>query len=151
MTHSRAPYLAAALLCLACVDKTQPGRPTSNSQKHLMTAAELMKLIARKPDYRLTYGQDTNRYGELRLPKNGGPHPVVSLSMVAVGCPMRRRALWARSFERRHRDVEHTGVRGSGRSEVGRPEADILGAISTNPVLRLTTSRPSEILRPTAP
>lgn len=29
-----------------------------------MTAAELMKLTARKPDYRLTYGQDPNQYGE---------------------------------------------------------------------------------------
>jgi len=44
-----------------------------------MTAAELLALPHRDPDHRLAYGADSSQFGELRVPRGPGPHPVVVL------------------------------------------------------------------------
>lgn len=49
-----------------------------------MTPGELQKLPVRAPDHRLEYGADRHQFGELRLPKARGPHPVAVL--VHGGC-----------------------------------------------------------------
>jgi acetyl esterase/lipase len=50
----------------------------------LMIPGELEKLPARPPDHRIAYGNDTNQFGELRVPAGRGPHPVAVL--VHGGC-----------------------------------------------------------------
>ena len=42
-----------------------------------VTIGDLNKLPARPPDKKIAYGPDTHQFGELRLPKGKGPHPVI--------------------------------------------------------------------------
>jgi acetyl esterase/lipase len=49
-----------------------------------MTGADLQSLPMRAADHRLSYGEDSNQIGELRLPSGNGPHPIVVL--VHGGC-----------------------------------------------------------------
>ncbi|HEU5400982.1 MAG TPA: alpha/beta hydrolase [Terriglobales bacterium] len=49
-----------------------------------MTPADLQALPAESADYRLHYGQNANQFGDLRIPAQPGPHPVVVL--VHGGC-----------------------------------------------------------------
>src|SRR5580700_7308543 len=41
-----------------------------------MATDDILTLPSPPPDARLTYGADPNQFGELRLPKTGGPFPV---------------------------------------------------------------------------
>ena len=43
----------------------------------LMTAADLGELAHPPPDVRLAYGEEPFQFGELRVPRSTGPHPVV--------------------------------------------------------------------------
>jgi acetyl esterase/lipase len=52
----------------------------------LMRPADIGKLPMPPADHNLSYGQDTNQIGELRLPAGPGPHPVIVL--VHGGCWM---------------------------------------------------------------
>ncbi|HKU61365.1 MAG TPA: alpha/beta hydrolase [Gemmatimonadales bacterium] len=49
-----------------------------------MTPQDLQRLPSQAADQRLAYGEDSSQYGELRLPKGRGPHPVVVL--IHGGC-----------------------------------------------------------------
>ena len=49
-----------------------------------MTPQDLQALPSQEPDQRLAYGQDSSQYGELRVPRGRGPHPVVVL--IHGGC-----------------------------------------------------------------
>jgi acetyl esterase/lipase len=49
-----------------------------------MTPQDLQALPSQAPDLRITYGEDSTQYGELRLPSGPGPHPVVVL--IHGGC-----------------------------------------------------------------
>jgi acetyl esterase/lipase len=60
-------------LAEASGQRAGPAKPT------LMTPAELQSLPMLPPDHRLTYGDDPNQFGELRLPGGAGSHPVVVL------------------------------------------------------------------------
>src|SRR5881398_4164761 len=42
-----------------------------------MPSDDILTLPAPPADARLAYGTDPNQFGELRLPKSGGPFPVV--------------------------------------------------------------------------
>ena len=50
----------------------------------LMPPGALQSLPRREPDRRLAYGDDSSQYGELRVPRGPGPHPVAVL--VHGGC-----------------------------------------------------------------
>ena len=51
--------------------------PFGNDELHrLLTIEDLLRLPSPPPDQRFAYGPDPNQFGELRLPKNPGPHPV---------------------------------------------------------------------------
>lgn len=71
------------VLCGACA-ATAPEPDKATPAVKLMTPAELQALPMRAPDQRLAYGEDPNQYGELRVPSQGGPHPVVVL--IHGGC-----------------------------------------------------------------
>jgi acetyl esterase/lipase len=45
--------------------------------QRLMTAGDLASLTAPPPDHRIQYGPGPLQFGNLRLPKRTGPHPVV--------------------------------------------------------------------------
>ena len=70
-------------MCGACA-KTAPPPDSATSPGKLMSPGELQALPMRAPDHRLTYGEDPAQYGELRVPSQGGPHPVVVL--IHGGC-----------------------------------------------------------------
>lgn len=87
-----ASCVSALLLCSACVaapasaplemssrDDGDAARPGA-----LMTPLDLQALPSDAPDRRIAYGADPNQYGELRLPRSRGPHPVAVL--VHGGC-----------------------------------------------------------------
>jgi acetyl esterase/lipase len=59
-------------------------QPVSNVPPGLMTPRELQALPFQPADVRSAYGEDPNQFGELRVPKGVGPHPVVVL--VHGGC-----------------------------------------------------------------
>jgi acetyl esterase/lipase len=61
---------------------SQPG--ATESGNHLMTPEELQALPSRAPDRRITYGSDSSQYGELRIPADSRPHPLVVL--IHGGC-----------------------------------------------------------------
>ena len=42
-----------------------------------VTIGDLNKLPSRPPDMKIAYGPDPHQFGELRLPKGKGPHPVI--------------------------------------------------------------------------
>ena len=50
----------------------------------VMTARDLLAMPHDAPDARVTYGEDSSQYGELRVPPGPGPHPVVVL--IHGGC-----------------------------------------------------------------
>jgi acetyl esterase/lipase len=54
------------------------------AKPRLMTPTDLATLPYNAPDLRVAYGRDSSQYGELRLPKRAGPHPVVVL--IHGGC-----------------------------------------------------------------
>jgi acetyl esterase/lipase len=63
--------------------------------QQLLTPADLGTLAAGPPDQRIQYGPGPLQFGNLRLPKRGGPHPVVVL--IHGGC-------WLSQF-----DIAHVG------------------------------------------
>lgn len=71
-------------LASGCTRTTTSGRDESASAAPLMTPMDLQALPVRPPDHRITYGEDSSNYGELRLPGGAGPHPVAVL--VHGGC-----------------------------------------------------------------
>ena len=64
--------IAAVVLALATV-----GRPCALGAQKLLTGADLPSLTAPPPDHRIQYGPGPLQFGNLRLPKRSGPHPVV--------------------------------------------------------------------------
>ena len=61
-----------------------PAIALSQSGPRLMGPGDLMALRVDPPDHVLRYGGEPSQYGELRLPRGGGAHPVVVL--VHGGC-----------------------------------------------------------------
>ncbi len=53
------------------------GWPTGLAAQRLLTAADLGSLTAPPPDHRIAYGPGPLQFGNLRLPRGQGPHPVV--------------------------------------------------------------------------
>lgn len=79
MTRRRLPVVAALLaLSVACARRAAAPAAASVGRP-LLTVAELLALPHDPPDHRLAYGEDSSQYGELRLPRGAGPHPVVVL------------------------------------------------------------------------
>jgi acetyl esterase/lipase len=56
------------------MDPTPP--PPSAKEAGLLTIEDVLRLPSPQPDQRFAYGPDPNQFGELRLPKTHGPHPV---------------------------------------------------------------------------
>jgi acetyl esterase/lipase len=50
----------------------------------MMEASDLLALPRPEPDVRIPYGADPNQFGELRRPRNPGPHPVAII--IHGGC-----------------------------------------------------------------
>ena len=79
--------LASSFACVvfvtACAGTAAP-RASSASPPTLMTPASLVAVPYPEPDRRLAYGADSSQYGELRIPRGRGPHPVAVL--VHGGC-----------------------------------------------------------------
>ena len=69
------------LLTLACVAVAVAGTPLAAQQ---LTFTQLAALPAPPPDHRIPYGDDSLQFGNLRLPKRPGPHPV--LLFIHGGC-----------------------------------------------------------------
>jgi acetyl esterase/lipase len=81
--------VAPALVVAVSIGCTRPAPPDSSAAAAttpaaLMTPDNLVAAPYPQPDHRLTYGADSNQFGELRLPRGRGPHPVVVL--VHGGC-----------------------------------------------------------------
>lgn len=76
----------AALLTFVpgCDRDAVPTPDSATSAAPRMAPGELATLPARAPDHRVSYGNDSSQFGELRVPPGGGPHPVVVL--VHGGC-----------------------------------------------------------------
>ncbi len=54
-----------------------PPLPRSSGRDgRLLTIEDVLRLPSPPPDQRFSYGPDPNQFGELRLPKTRGPHPV---------------------------------------------------------------------------
>ena len=88
-TQIRSSWLVTVLVPLlalstSCAQRTTPSRGDVASSDRLMTPQDLMSIPSRAPDRRVAYGEDSSQYGELRLPKGSGPHPVVVL--IHGGC-----------------------------------------------------------------
>jgi len=58
-----------------------------------MTSGDLASFASPEPDKRIAYGDDPLQFGELRLPKGAGPHPVATL--IHGGC-------WLSEFDITH-------------------------------------------------
>ena len=68
----RDPLLLCALLILGfALNNSRPARAQVISLK------EALKLSKPPPDHRIPYGDDRNQFGDLRLPRDDGPFPVV--------------------------------------------------------------------------
>lgn len=65
---------ALRLLVLLCLALSAPLEPLGAQQ---LTFSQLASLTAPPPDHRIPYGDDPLQFGNLRLPKRPGPHPVV--------------------------------------------------------------------------
>ena len=68
----------------ACAKQTQPSSAAGPVPSPLMTPRDLVALPSNPPDRRITYGNDSSQYGELRVPAGRGPHPVAVL--IHGGC-----------------------------------------------------------------
>ena len=76
--------VTSLVLAAACDrPKVTPGDVPASAGA-LMSPQDLQALPAEVPDHRVHYGKDSSQYGELRLPKGKGPHPVVVL--IHGGC-----------------------------------------------------------------
>ena len=73
--------MAAAILLTASAAARQTG---AAPPQRLLTPADLEKLPSRPPDHRVAYGTESSQYGELRVPRGAGPHPLVIL--IHGGC-----------------------------------------------------------------
>src|SRR3954466_16265836 len=71
------------VLAVACARQVAPVAELAGPA-HLMTPQELSAVPHRVPDRRISYGEDSSQYGEVRVPASRGPHPVVIL--VHGGC-----------------------------------------------------------------
>jgi acetyl esterase/lipase len=63
------------------------GRESSSTGSHpprLLTVHDVLHLPSPPPDQWFAYGPDSNQFGELRLPKSRGPHPVAMV--IHGGC-----------------------------------------------------------------
>lgn len=69
--------LPCAVTLVACATGVNP-------DPELMQPGTLETLPARPADYRINYGGEPGQFGELRLPKGSGPHPVAVL--IHGGC-----------------------------------------------------------------
>lgn len=90
-TRATAPGTLVALLCLAVT-----AGPTGLGAQRLITAADLSSLSAPPPDHRISYGPGPLQFGNLRLPRGSGPHPVVVF--IHGGC-------WLSQY-----NIEHAGA-----------------------------------------
>jgi acetyl esterase/lipase len=86
---SRARRLAGAVLCVLSA-----GAQTVHAQRLIQTS-ELGTLAAGPPDQRIQYGSAPQQFGNLRLPKGKGLHPVVIF--IHGGC-------WLSAY-----DIAHAG------------------------------------------
>jgi acetyl esterase/lipase len=55
-----------------------------NNSAALMTPEQFVALPSKPADYRSSYGNGTDQFGELRIPSGAGPHPVAIL--IHAGC-----------------------------------------------------------------
>jgi acetyl esterase/lipase len=76
------PLLGCAPRATAQQDPKQPSAPATPGK--LLTPQDLDALPRRAPDRRISYGDDPQQYGELRVPSGPGPHPLAIL--VHGGC-----------------------------------------------------------------
>src|SRR5215207_4243272 len=70
------PLVIATVLLYSAV---VAAHPQLTGPAALMRPADLGKLPMPPADHTLSYGQDANQIGELRLPAGSGPHPVIVL------------------------------------------------------------------------
>jgi acetyl esterase/lipase len=81
----RLAAFAVLVPILAGAAQRQAAPPSSRASiDRLMTAEDLAALPSRAPDRRMTYGAEASQYGELRVPPDTGPHPLVVL--IHGGC-----------------------------------------------------------------
>jgi acetyl esterase/lipase len=81
----RLAAFAVLVPILAGAAQRQAAPPSSRASiDRLMTAEDLAALPSRAPDRRITYGAEASQYGELRVPPDTGPHPLVVL--IHGGC-----------------------------------------------------------------
>jgi acetyl esterase/lipase len=76
----------ALVSAIACAARETPPGDSATDSVSLMTPQDLQAIPSRPPDQRLTYGEDSRQYGELRVPGGSGPHPVAVL--IHGGCFM---------------------------------------------------------------
>jgi acetyl esterase/lipase len=76
----RAMPARAAVLFLVLL----PGAACGQDQPRLMTSADIVRGPFPPADYRVSYGADPLQFGDLRLPKSAGQHPVAVL--IHGGC-----------------------------------------------------------------
>src|SRR5688500_10910213 len=80
-----AKWAVVVVAALAGLPRSSHGAQAPPASKPaVMPPGALQALTARPPDHRISYGEDQNQFGELRLPDRSGPHPVVVL--VHGGC-----------------------------------------------------------------
>jgi acetyl esterase/lipase len=81
----RLAAFAVLVPILAGAAQRQAAPPSSRASiDRLMTGEDLAALPSRAPDRRITYGAEASQYGELRVPPDTGPHPLVVL--IHGGC-----------------------------------------------------------------
>jgi len=85
--------VAASLLLLGCAGAPASGAAPDPSPR-LMTPSDLQALPSRPPTLRAPYGPELSQYGELRVPRGAGPHPVAVL--IHGGC---FKAMYAKAQE----------------------------------------------------
>ena len=79
-----APLVIVSFALSACAPSAAPRQSAGAAPPRLMSPQELQALPAGAPDRRVTYGDDSSQYGDLRVPDGGGPHPVAVL--IHGGC-----------------------------------------------------------------
>jgi acetyl esterase/lipase len=78
------PLAAAFALATGCGRTKAPPAEARASAAPLMAPQDLQALPSHPADQRISYGQDSSEYGELRVPAGAGPHPLVVL--IHGGC-----------------------------------------------------------------